>query len=1017
MTNPAYVELHAHSYFSLLDGVSSPEELVRHAAYLGMPALALTDHDAVYGAVAFSEAARKYGIQPIFGAELTLSGDNHLTLLVENETGWRNLCHLISAARLNASKGKAELPLHALEGHTAGLIALSGCRKGEIACAISDKRYADAKLSAGLFLHLFGRGQFWIELQHHALPSDNALVADLVALGRHLNIGCVATNNVHYVRQEQHELQDVLMCIQHNTDLEHSHRIRKANSEFYFKSPQQMRSVFARYPEAITNTLQIADRCGYQLHFGLQDLPAFPTPDGLTPEGYLRHLCERQLSRRQLSLKASDLLSHELDVIARCGLANYFLIVADIVGFAQREGILCQGRGSAANSLVAYLLDISPVDPLTHNLVFERFLSDERVSVPDIDIDFAANRREEVIQYVYNRYGAEYTGMACTFVTYRFRSAIRDVGKALGLPAAILEDAALALDRGDAIAVTSPYTSQLKTLVAQIEGLPRHLGIHNGGMIITGSHLSHRLPVEPATMPNRVVVQWDKASLEAAGIVKIDLLGLRMLSAIGDAASLVAEVTGKRPDLSLLPFDDPALFQMMTEADTVGVFQVESRAQAQTLPRLRPKTFNDLIVSISLIRPGPVQGNMVHPYLRRRAGVEKVIYPHPLLEASLEETLGVILFQEQVLKVGRDLAGLSAGQGEQLRRALGGKRPEREVEKLRETFIEGAQQMDVSLDIAAQVFDSLKSFAGYSFPKSHAAAFAVLVYQSAWLKKYWPAQFIAALLSNQPMGFWTPAVLVNDARRHGIPLLGVDIHRSRGVCSIEDKAIRIGLSYIKGIGQKAAIQIEHARQERPFEDIADFCRRVHLPPRLTENLTLAGAFDQWGIERRKLVWELGRVSVREGGLPLTFPDDGVELSPLSELELHILENQMMGLTTGKHIMEFYQDWMKRKKIMDSRDLLMAKDGQRVQVAGQTVMHQAPPTAKGFHFITLEDTHGMMNVIVRPRIYQKYCNVIRHSPLLTVSGEIQMAGNVVNILCEQASLPPARVGQLKQGTIL
>jgi error-prone DNA polymerase len=1005
MTKPAYIELHTHSCFSLLDGVASPDELMRHAAYLGMPALALTDHDALYGAVALSEAGRKYGVQPIFGAELTLATGHHLTLLVENETGWRNLCYLITAARQHAPKGQASLPVGALEGHTGGLIALSGCRKGEVTEAIAQKRYQDAQLSAKRLISLFGRGQFWLELQHHALPFDNALRRDLVALGRHLNIGWVATNNVHYIRQEQHELQDVLVCIRHNTDLENAYHLRRRNSEYYLKSGGQMAQVFVEYPEAISNTLRIAERCQYQLQFGLQDLPAFPTPDGLTAEGYLRQRCQVRLTECELPSRAAVLLSHELDVIARSGLANYFLIVADIIAFAHREGILCQGRGSAANSLVAYLLDISPVDPLTHNLVFERFLSDERVSVPDIDIDFDAGRREEVIQYVYRRYGADYTGMACTFITYRHRSAIRDVGKALGLPAPLLEEVALWVDRGDPIPVNSPYASQLKSLVEQIDGLPRHLGIHNGGMVITGSPLSNRLPLEPATMPDRQVVQWDKDSLETAGIVKIDLLGLRMLSAIGDAVNMVSENTGTRPDLSTLPFDDPALFQMMTQADTVGVFQVESRAQAQTLPRLKPQTFNDLIVSISLIRPGPVQGNMVHPYLRRRAGVEQVSYPHPLLEASLEETLGVILFQEQVLKVGRDLAGLTAGQGEVLRRALGDKRPEREVEKLRETFIEGAQHMEVSTDVATQVFDSLKAFAGYSFPKSHAAAFAVLVYQSAWLKKYWPAQFIAALLSNQPMGFWTPAVLVNDARRHGIPLLGVDIHRSRGACTVEDNAIRIGLSYIKGIGEKAIAQIEYARHERSFEDIGDFCRRVRLAPRLTENLILAGAFDQWGIERRKLIWEAGRVLDTMGGLPLSFPDDGVALPPLSELELHILESQVMGLTTGKHIMEFYQDWMQRKKIMGSRELLTAHDGQRVQVAGQTVMHQAPPTAKGFHFITLEDTHGMMNVIVSPRIYQEYRHVIRHSPLLMVKGELHMTGQVADILCKQASLPP------------
>ena len=905
-------------------------------------------------------------------------------------------------------RGKAILPLAELEPHTQGLIALSGCRRGEISQAIQAKKYVDAETAAKRFKSWFSPGCFWIELQHHLLPTDNALRRDLVALATHLHLGYVATNNVHYAMQDKHPLQDVLVCIRHGSTLDETRKLRRPNSEYYLKSPHQMNLLFAEYPQALTNTVEIANCCQFGLSFGLQDLPPFPTPGGISAGDYLQSLCESRLLERGLadSPRSVNLLRHELDVIKHAHLENYFLIVADIVDFAHKNGIGCQGRGSAANSLVAYLLNISPVNPLEHNLVFERFLSEERVSVPDIDLDFAADRREEVIQYAYQRYGLDHAAMACTFVTYGRRMAIRDVGKALGLPPAILEEAALAADHGEELPTLAELGKRFNDLCKQIQGLPRHLGIHNGGMVVMGSPLTQRLPTEPATMTDRYVVQLDKTMLEDIGIAKIDLLGLRMLSARGDTLKLIEQTTGKPPDLSKLTFDAPEIFEMITQADTVGVFQVESRAQTQTLPRLKPKTLNDLIVSISLIRPGPVQGNMVHPYLRRRSGEERVSYPHYLLEAALEETLGVILFQEQVIKVARDLAGFTAGQGELLRRALGGKRSKQEVERLREVFIRGAKDNDVIEEIAEQVFENLKAFGGYSFPKSHAAAFAVLVYQSAWLKYHWPAHFTAALLNNQPMGFWTPAVLVNDARRRGIPILSVDINQSAALCSVEGNAVRIGFQYVKGIGQAQATKIEQARADKPFADLFDFCRCTKLPRRLVENLIFSGAMDEWGVDRRRLTWELGKIG-DTNGLGLVFPDDGVNLTPLSEMEVMLLELKVMGLSTGKHIMSYYRQWMKKHGIVGSRELKRVRDGQKVQMAGEVVMHQAPPTAKGFHFITLMDAEfEMMNVIVRPRVYQQFKSILRHAPLQVISGMVQREENVTNILCDYASFLPS-----------
>ncbi len=1070
-----YIELHAHSYFSLLDGVSSPRAQVAQAAHLGMPALALTDHNAVYGVMPFVRAAREAGIQPILGAELTLDDGSHLTLLVRDGEGWANLCTLITLAHANAPKGQAALPEAALERHTAGLIALSGCRSGQIARAVAARKFKQAQAVAERYHGWFGRENFVIELQHHKLPNDDRINARLVELATSLGLAYVATNNVHYATHDLHDVQDVVTCIRTHSTLATSHGLRRPNSEYALKSAREMGELFARYPQALATTLRIAERCRFTPQFGVQDLPAQATPDGQSAMDYLRDRCQAALassskleagreekpvnglenadtarSRASQSVLARgfephaesrryhEQLEHELRVIAQAGLGNYFLVVADIVDFARRSGIRCQGRGSAANSLVAYLLGISPVDPITHHLVFERFLSQERVSVPDIDIDFDAARREEVIQYVYEKYGRDHAAMACTFVTYRRRSSVRDVGKALGLAPHLIENAVAAIELDRPLPADTPYARELARLSEALKGHPRHLGIHNGGMVLTHQPLSTVLPTEPATMPGRTVVQWDKEGLEDAQMVKIDILGLRMLSAIDEAVRIAEGTTptaearrlqgakrtegaGDNPGFSQPPsvglnspsrvalalgdgFNDPAVYAMLQKADTIGVFQVESRAQAQTLPRLKPKHFNDVIVSISLIRPGPIQGNMVHPYLRRRRGQELVRYPHPRLEAALEETLGVILFQEQVLKVARDLAGFTAGEGELLRRALGAKHAEAQIEALREEFVAGAVAGDVLESVAQSVFDSLTAFGGYSFPKSHAAAFAVLVYQSAYLKLYHPVAFTTALLNHQPMGFWTPAVLVNDARRHGIDVKGIDINRSRTRCTVEEGAIRLGFSYVQGIGERVGAQIEAARGGQPFRDLADLLRRIDLPPRLLERLILVGACDAWGDNRRQLLWQ-AQTMLRHNALGMHFADEVIAFKPLTALEKFAFEASFVGIATGEHIMNFYRPWMKARGICTSRELARVRSGVRVEVAGETVMHQAPPTAKGFHFLTLEDEGGMMNIIVRPKVYERYKPVLRHAPVLWVSGTVERDDGVVNVLCDKASSVP------------
>ncbi len=1014
-----YIELHCHSNFSLLDGASHPEELVSRAAQLGMSALALTDHNAVYGAARFIRAAQEYGIQPILGAELTLAEDDnpdhshHLTLLVENQAGWHNLCYLISRAQHNAPKGQAVLPFAELTGCTNGLIALSGCRHGLLATAVSSRKSRQisrktAVSAARRYLDLFGRDNFYIELQNHYRPDDGLRNGRLTALAHHLKLPCVVTNNVHYHTPERHQLQDVLVCIRHLTTLDESAHLRRLNGEYYLKTAGQMAALFPDQPQAIANTLHIAGRCQFELHYGLQDLPSFPTPHGMSTGAYLRRLCQEAIGQRypQPASRLQEQVNHELTIIERAGLANYFLIVWDIVRYARQNGIRCQGRGSAANSLVAYLLNISPVDPIAHDLVFERFLSQERAIAPDIDLDFDAARREEVIQYLYGRYGADHTAMACTFVTFRAKSAIRDIGKALGLTPELVATAVHALEMAQSPkADNETEQGALKLLLdlgEQIEGFPRHLGIHSGGMIITGSPLMGRVPTEPATMPDRVVVQWDKEALEDVGLVKIDILGLRMLSAISDAAALIGESTGERPDLDTLAFTDTAIYEMIGTADTIGVFQVESRAQAQMLPRLKPTCFNDLIVAISLIRPGPIQGNMVHPYLRRRQGLEPVTYLHPLLEPALAETLGVILFQEQVLKVARDLAGFTPGQGEQLRRALSAKRATEEIEKFRAAFITGAQAKGVTPVIAETVFEQLLAFGGYSFAKSHAAAFAVLVYQSAWLKRYYPHAFYAALLNNQPMGFWNAAVLVNELRRQGFPVLPVDIHTSQPTCGLEGNGIRLGFNYVKGFHEEHIDRIMDGRMQRPFTSLADFCQRTHLPRTITENLILCGAMDGWSLPRRQLLWELGTLHLPENGLPLDITPEPVSLPPLTTAEAMLAEQSVLGLSPGDHIMALYRAELRKHYILGSQEVTAVPDGQWVQVAGLLVVHQSPPTAKGFHFLTLEDEAGMMNVIVSPQVYGRYRSTIRSERLLLAQGQVQQQGGVTNVLADKVS---------------
>ena len=1014
-----YVELHAHSDHSLLDGVPTPEALAIRAAELGMPALALTDHDGLYGAVRFVQAAQEVGIKPILGAEMTLQGGDHLTLLVETGEGYANLCRLITLARRNQAKGIARLAHNDLAAHTGGLIALSGCRQGEIPRLLAAGLAEQALEIARGYARLYGPHHFFIEIQRHHLQGEARLNAQLISLAAHARLPLVASGNAHYLTPAQREVQDILTCINHRTILEDAGSLLRANAEYLLRAPAEIHHLFPQLPVALENTLRIAERCahaGKLLPAGPQALPRFTVPGGKGPTTYLRALCLARLRDLYPISPPRDLLEKELATIRQLELADYFLVVWDIVRFARRAGIRCQGRGSAANSLVAYLLGITPIDPVASDLVFERFLSTERPQTPDIDIDFAADRREEVIQYIYRRYGTDHAAMACTLVTFRARSAVRDVARALGFPPALIERLAVALDvrRADTIQESRglvesfggdlagvPFQHLLR-LVPQLEGAPRHLGIHNGGMVLSGPPLFDLVPLEPATMPNRAVTQWDKVGLEGTGMVKIDILGLRMLSAIEDAVTIVGTQTGKRPDLDQLELDDPDVYGMLSRGETIGVFQVESRAQATLIPQFQPRSFTDLVIEISLIRPGPIQADMVHPYLRRRRGVEPVTYLHPLLKPALEETLGVIVFQEQVIKVARDLAGFSPGRAELLRRALGHKRATEQMTRLREAFFDGAESRGVPFRITRQVWHQLEAFGGYAFAKSHAAAFAVLTYQSAWLRHYYPAAFFAGLLRHQPMGFYPAHVIVSEARRHGVEVRPADVVASELYTTVEGNALRLGLTVVGGLGESGGRSIVEARRSGPFRSLSDFCRRTRLGRQAVEALIWAGLFDGWEIPRRQLLWDLETaraIAHRPPTLPLQSESERPRFGFLSPLERLWAEFTQTGISTSDHLTAMVSHQLHQMGITASQALPDLADGCRVWVGGVLVSAQRPPTARGVAFLALEDRWGLVNIVLHPDVYDASRPALR-ARFVVVEGQLQKRNGAITIIAHK-----------------
>ncbi|HEY9085797.1 MAG TPA: PHP domain-containing protein [Candidatus Tyrphobacter sp.] len=978
-----YAELHVWSNFTFLAGGSHPEELIERAAELGLAAIALTDRDGLYGAVRFAAHARRHGIEAIVGSELTFEDGARCVLLVETAAGYANLCELISRAQLRGSKGDARLRLEDLERRSDGLIGLLGG--------------AWAQRESVLALQAIFHERLYIELQQHLTKEEARNNVRLLRLARELGAPVVATNGVVYARKEGALLADVLACIKETMTLEDArakNRLRQ-NAEYHLKSPRAMHRLFRNRPEALKATFEIARRCTFRLDRLTGQFPLFPVPCGATPQSYLRELVARGAAERYgvpLRSEVERQLEYELGIIAKMDLAGYFLIVWDIVRAAGELGVLCQGRGSAANSAVCYALGITAVDPIGMDLLFERFMSEERREIPDIDVDFAHQDRERVIQYVYERYGRSNAAMAAEVITYGERSARRDVGKAFGL--------------GDRI------TERLTTLCERIQNFPRHMGIHSGGMVITRDPLVRVAPVEWATMRDRTIVQWDKDDLQALGLIKIDLLGLGMLSLLREAFAIHRRVFFERPlsspkELALhtIPPDDPPTYAMMQRADTIGVFQIESRAQQSMLPRLKPACFYDIVMQVAIIRPGPIQGQMIHPFLRRRAGLEPVTYPHPKLKPVLERTLGVPLFQEQGMRLAVEAAGFTPGEADVLRRAMGHKRSHARMREIHDRLVDGMVRNGIARKAAEQLFAMLEGFADYGFPESHAASFALLAYASAYVKCHFPAIFAAAILNVQPMGFYSTEVLVNDAKRHGVAVKGVEVNASEYWSHVDrEGALRLGFHVIRGLGPEQRTRLEAALREGIFTDVVTFARRTRLEKEALENLAIAGAFVPWYASRREAMWALRALDERETrgelGKLMDLDEPPVAFAPLARKQRTAFDLWSTGITPQGQAVEHFRQELERRRVIPAARLPAMPNNLICRIGGLVITRQRPGTAKGFVFLTLEDETGLVNVIVRPDVYERYRRTIDDSSMLVIEGKLQKEAGCVDMLARK-----------------
>ena len=1029
-----YAELHCRSNFSFLYGASHPEQLVESAVDNQLSALALTDRNGFYGVVKFAQAARGFGLPTLFGVELTCSNqhsdtsssDPQIVLIADGQSGYSRLSHAITIGQLAGSKSAPVFDTAKVAEDVAGTCwVLTGASSGIVNQALEQHGPEAASRRLQKLVSEFGRDRVLVELCDHGDPLDSTRNDALVQLAMRNNLQCVATNDVSYASLREYRLAVALAAVRQRASLDEIDIHLPPAPSAYIRSGKEQLRRFSRYPGVIELTGEIAKSSAFDLSLVAPKLPPFICPDGLDEISYLRLLAEQGATRRyglrpvsnieDLSLRARawKTIDHELNVIEQLGFAGYFLVVWDIVQFCQRSNIFCQGRGSAANSAVCFALDITKADAVSLGLLFERFLSTERDGPPDIDIDIESGRREEVIQYVFNRYDRHHAAQVANVITYRSRSAIRDMARALGFAPGQQDAWSKQVGMFGSLANSEntqhEIPAQVVDLARQVLDAPRHLGVHSGGMVICDRPVSEVCPVEWARMKDRSVLQWDKDDCATIGLVKFDLLGLGMLSALHNAVDLIAEFRGEKIDLATIPQEDE-VYAMLCRADTVGVFQIESRAQMATLPRLKPRRFYDLVVEVALIRPGPIQGGSVHPYIRRRNGQEPVTYLHPLLENSLGKTLGVPLFQEQLMQMAIDVAGFTATQADELRQAMGSKRSQMRMERLRQRLYDGMSKHGIIGSVADEIFEKMQAFSSYGFPESHSVSFAYLVYASSWIKYHEPAAFYAALLNSQPMGFWSPHSLVQDARRHGVVVHSPDLNASKAGATLETChestggfAVRLGISGVRGVGYELACTIETAR---PFANMEDLVRRVpQLNLSQIETLATAGVYTQcFGISRRDALWSAGAViqSRPDRLAGVTTGSDSPQLPGMQPIEESICDLWSTGISIDGHPTQFVRSQLSKLGVLTASELPNVENGSRIFIGGVVTHRQRPSTARGVTFISLEDETGLINVIVSQGCWRRFRHAAINASALVVRGRIESAHGVINIIAEHLS---------------
>ncbi len=1041
MNAPRYAELQVTTQFSFLRGASSAEELFATAAAMGIEALAVVDRNSLAGIVRAHEAAKATGVRLIVGCRLDLACGMSVLVYPSDRAAYARLCRLLTLGKGRAGKGKCHLELADLAAYGEGLIAVLVPDGADEDCGFRLRRLRDA----------FG-DRAYLALTLRRRPNDQMRLWELSQLAQRIGVPTVVTNDVLFHESGRRMLQDVVTAIRHNTTIDQLGFRRERHADRYLKPPAEMHRLFARWPEALARTLDIMARCTFDLGQLAYQYPEERADPTLTPQETLDRLTWAGAASRYpegVPDEVTAALRHELTLIGKLDYAPYFLTVNSIIRFARSRGILCQGRGSAANSAVCYVLGITAIDPGRNDLLFERFVSEERREPPDIDVDFEHERREEVIQWVYENYGRDRAALTATVTRYRSKGALRDVGKAMGLPEDLIATLSGQLGRWSRgglsdedlrAAGLNPDDRRLRLtleLAAQLRGAPRHLSQHPGGFVLTHDRLDDLVPIEPAAMADRQIIEWDKDDIDALRFMKVDVLALGMLTCMRKGLDLIVEHKGIALDLATIPAEDPRTYAMIRKADTLGTFQIESRAQMSMLPRLKPRTYYDLVVQVAIVRPGPIQGDMVHPYLRRREGLEQVEYPRPELERVLSKTLGVPLFQEQAMRVAIECAGFTPGEADLLRKSMATFKHTGGVSKFRDKLITGMVANGYEQDFSERTFRQLEGFGSYGFPESHAASFALIAYASAWLKCWHPDAFCAALLNSQPMGFYAPAQIVRDARDHGVELRPICANASRWDCTLEPTgnearfAVRLGLRMVKGLANAHAAAIVAARADQPFASVEDLWRRAGVPVAALVHIAEADGFrPPFGLARREALWAIkglrdeelplfAAASAREGQTVSEISEPSIALRPMAAGREVVADYSHTGLSLRRHPISFLREDLRKRRMVSCAEAMGARDRRWLETAGIVLVRQRPGSAKGVMFITIEDETGITNVVVWQKVFAQYCRVILSSSMIAVRGRVQREGEVVHLVVHRIvdlSRDLASVGQRDVATV-